>query len=162
MSAHLSETDLAAAVAGLDLDRSAAEHLAACETCRRTVRSTRVLLEQRRLELRTEEPDWDRQRRAVLARLPTRRRLAMPRLRLWWRPLLAAAAVLALAATVALVRPRGTAPSTRPDLPVEQILAEVDASLDGSTIPGFGPLGSLVPGVEGTDELEDLLINGAS
>lgn len=162
MNAHLDDMELAAAVAGLDLEPSVGEHLAACATCRASVRAMGSLLEQRRLSRRADEPDWEEQRRAVLARLPGRRWPRLPRLTLWWRPLLAAAAVLALATTVALVRHRGLAPPPRPDIPVERILAEVDAALDGPAIPGFGPLGSLVPGVEGTEELEDLLVNGAS
>ena len=162
MNAHLDDMALAAAVAGLDLEPSVAEHLAACATCRSSVRAMGSLLEQRRLSRCADEPDWEEQRRAVLARLPTRRRLPIPRVGLWWRPLLAAAAVLALATTVALVRPRETAAPAGSDLPVEQILADVDATLDRGGIPGFGPLGSLVPGTEGTNDLEDLLINGAS
>jgi AcrR family transcriptional regulator len=162
MNAHLDDLELAAAVAGLDLEPSVAEHLAVCATCRDRVAAMESLLERRRLARRADEPDWEAQRRAVLAGLPTPRRLPIPRVGLWWRPLLAAAAVLALATTVALVRSRETAPPARPDLPVEQILADVDATLDRGGIPGFGPLGSLVPGVEGTEELDDLLVNGAS
>lgn len=162
MNAHLGDMELAAAVAGLDLEPLVAEHLAACAACRASVRAMGSLLEQRRLSRYSDEPDWEEQRRAVLARLPTRRRLPIPRVGLWWRPLLAAAAVLALATTVVLVGHRETAPPAGPDLPVEQILADVDATLDRGGIPGFGPLGSLVPGTEGTNDLEDLLINGAS
>jgi len=162
MNAHLDELELTAAVAGLDLEPAAAEHLAACAACRRRVESTASLLEQRRLARNATEPDWNVQRRAILERLPRRIGLRLPPLLPWWRPLLAVAALLVLAVTVSLVRSGSRVPVTRTDIPVEQILAEVDAALDGPAIPGFGPLGSLVPGLEGTDDLEDLLVNGAS
>jgi hypothetical protein len=162
MNAHLDDVRLTSAVAGLELEPAAAEHLAACESCQQDVQAMHSLLEQRRSALRAAEPSWDGQRRAILARLPAPRRPLHQRLGLWWRPLLATAAAVALAATLLLVRAPATGPAAPPDIPVEQILAEVDATLDGSGIPGFGPLGSLVPGAESTDELEDLLINGAS
>jgi hypothetical protein len=162
MNAHLDELELTAAVAGLDLEPAAAAHLAACAPCRRRVETTAALLEQSRLARTATEPDWDLQRRAILERLPRRTGLRLPPLLPWWRPLLAVAAVLALAVTVTLVRPGSSVPAARADIPVEQILAEVDAALDGPAIPGFGPLDSLVPGVDGMDDLEGLLVNGES
>lgn len=161
MNRHLDEQELAAAVAGLELEAAAREHLAACLACRQAVRATGGVIDARRRELAAGEPDWAAQRGAILARLPAVPAARSPWRRTWWRPALAAAAAVALASAALLLRPQPARPTDgRP--PVEQILAEVDATLDGGEIPGFGPLGSLVPGVESSDEVEALLVNGAS
>jgi hypothetical protein len=163
MSGHLDARELAAAVAGLELDPAAREHLESCLACRQQVGATVDLVAARRASLATGAPDWEEQRRAILARLPACARVVPLRPQAWWRPALAAAAVVALAAAVLLLRPRPAPPvAAKPVLAVEQILAEVDATLDGPAIPGFAPLGSLVPGVDNEDTVDAVVTNGAS
>jgi hypothetical protein len=161
MSRHLEELELSAAVAGLELEREAVDHLASCLSCRQRVRAALELIGERRAELEVNEPDWEAQRNAVLDRLPQGSVVTLRR-STWWRPLLAAAALLALAASALLLLPRPAPQVADRQLPVEQILAEVDATLDGDAIPGFAPLSALVPGVDDDDELRSLFDNGAS
>lgn len=160
MSTHLEERDLARAAAELPLDPAAESHLASCLACRRRVAGSRELLAVRRRQSRSGEPDWEAQRRAILGRLeaPGAEVVALaPRRR--WRAL-AAAAGIAAAIGLGLVTHRGSlTPGTESELPVEQILAEVEATLDGPRYPGFEPLESIVPGA---DELEAAYSNGTS
>lgn len=153
MNRHLDDHQIAAAVAGTRLDASAAEHLASCIDCRRQVRSLQRLIEHRRQEMRAEEPDWDDQRERVLSRLGGAAR-SRPGRR-WMRPVLAAAAVIALAVGVGLLQlPNGGAPNR--EIAVEEILAEAEALLNDDSIPGFEVID---PGLEGWQELYE---NGAS
>jgi hypothetical protein len=65
--------------------------------------------------------------------------MARPRRRLWTRPLLAVSAILVAAIGLrALWAPTPVVdPGVPSELPVEQILAEVDAMLADDSIPGF-------------------------
>lgn len=153
MNPHLDDHELAAAVAGLDLEPAAAAHLAACDGCERRVAELQLFIERRRLELLGEAPDWEAQRRQVLQRLapplPKTTRL---------RPVLAAAAAVLVALALSLLwapgPPAGTEAVSR--LEVEDILAEVDAVLADDSLPGFE---AIDPGL---DRPEDLFANGAS
>lgn len=154
---HLENEEIAAAVAGLELEVPAEEHLASCLSCRRQVSETRELIERRRQLLAEEEPEWERQRSEVLLRLPMTPAVASRRNSRWLRPVLAVAAVLLLVVGLGLLRraapERGTEGS---GLAVEKILADVDAVLDDDSIPGFE---SIDPGMA---NLEEIYANGAS
>jgi hypothetical protein len=157
MNKHLDEHEITAAVAGLELEAAAAEHLGSCLSCRQRVSEMRDLIDARQRDLEAGAPDWERQRQKILARLPSAATVQpMRRRRVWTRPLLAVAAVLVAAIGLrALWMP---APSVDPlsdsELPVEQILAEVDAVLADDSIPGFELID---PGLE-----EELYENGTS
>lgn len=153
MNRHLNDDQIAAAVAGTQLDETAAEHLASCVSCKRQVASVRGLIEQRRQEMVAEEPDWEDQRERVLARLGEAEISRSGRR--WLRPALAAAALIALAVGVGLLQlPNGGVPDR--EIAVEEILAEAEALLDDDSIPGFE---AIDPGLEGWQEFYE---NGAS
>ena len=99
----------------------------------------RELIDAQRLRLEAEAPDWERQRQEVLLRLPSALMAGPGRRRWWTRPLLAVAAVLVAAIGLrALWMPLPPSePVAGSELPVEQILAEVDAMLADDSIPGF-------------------------
>ena len=98
----------------------------------------------------------DQQRQEILLRLPSAPTGQPARRRVWTRPLLAVAAVLVAAIGLrALWTPAPTAdPVGDTELPVEQILAEVDAMLADDSIPGFE---FIDPGID-----EEIFENGAS
>jgi anti-sigma factor RsiW len=139
MKTHLEENELTAAVAGLDLEATTEEHLGSCVSCRRQVSDMRELVEARRSGLEAEAPDWERQRQKIMMRLPSMPTARPRRGRLWARPLLAVAALLVVAIGLrALWAPAPVAdPGVVSELPVEQILAEVDAMLADDSIPGL-------------------------
>ncbi|PWB76545.1 MAG: hypothetical protein C3F15_05140 [Holophagae bacterium] len=158
MTSHLDEREISAAVAGLSLADGSGEHLESCLECRRLVADLAQLIGRRRVEQATGEPDWEAARAAVLARLPDLEdaRLEARRLR-WWRPLAAAAAVIVAAAAVVLLAPdRVAVDPTEGGIPVEEILAEVDAVLADDSIPGFELID---PGLE---TLSGVVANGSS
>jgi len=137
MKIHLDELEITAAVSGLELETVAEEHLASCLSCRRQVSSMRGLLGARRQSLEAEGPDWQRQRQEILLRLPSAPTAGSYR-RQWIRPWLAVAAILVAAIGLRMVwTPPPADRATSPELPVEQILAEVDAILADDSIPGF-------------------------
>jgi anti-sigma factor RsiW len=157
MNTHLDDHDVTSAVAGLDLDPEAREHLARCAACRQQVASMRDLVDERARLLRAEAPDWKRQQEQVLRRLtPPGRAPTVHAHRL--RPLLAAAAAVVLAVTLTLLWTPRQRPSTAaaPELPVEEILAQVDATLADDSLPGFE---AIDPGL---DDPADLFGNGTS
>jgi len=136
MSMHLEER--------LELKPVAEEHLAACLSCRQRVASMRELIDAQRLRFEAEAPDWERQRQEVLLRLPSVLTAGLERRRWWTRPLLAVAAVLVAAIGLKALwmpppssDPMAGYPMAGLELPVEQILAEVDAMLADDSIPGF-------------------------
>ncbi len=154
---HLDDDQITAAVAELELEAWAEEHLASCLSCRQQVHDMRELIDMRRDRLTKEAPDWQRQRQEILLQLPSTV-VARPRRNpRWLRPMLAAAAVLLVTVGLGLMRlTAGGGGSEAPELAVEQILAEVDAVLADEAIPGFE---SIDPGM---DDLEKLFSNGAS
>jgi len=138
MKSHLEEHEITAAVAGLELEAAAEEHLGSCVSCRRQVFAMREVIDARLEDLEAEAPDWERQRQEIMLQLPATP-MARPKRRLWTRPLLAVAAVLVAAIGLrALWEPAPVVdPGVVSELPVEQILAEVDAMLADDSIPGF-------------------------
>jgi predicted anti-sigma-YlaC factor YlaD len=156
MKTHLEEHEISAAVAGLDLEVAAEDHLGSCVSCRQQVSLMRDVTEARRRDLEAEAPDWERQRRQIMSRLPATPTVQPVRGRRWTRPLLAIAAVLVVAIGLkALWAPAPVAdPGVITELPVEQILAEVDAMLADDSIPGLELL---------DQEIDDAVFeNGAS
>jgi hypothetical protein len=71
MKNHLEEHEISAAVAGLELDEAATEHLGSCLSCRQQVSAIRGLIDARRQGLEIDAPDWERQGQEVLLRLPS-------------------------------------------------------------------------------------------
>ncbi len=157
MTTHVTDEDLAAVVAGLEVTPEAHEHLSSCLSCRQEVAELQKSIAERRREMEAEIPDWQRQRNQVMARLADRPQTGSAPSRRWLRPLLAAAAVALVAVGVGLFMPPGaTTPPTIDDLAVEQILAEVDAVLADDSLPGFE---FIDPGV---DDPAGLVADGAS
>jgi len=137
MKIHLDEYEITTAVSGLALDPAAEEHLASCLSCRQQVSSMRELIDVRRQGLEAEVPDWDQQRQEILLRLPLASTAGEGHRR-WVRPLLALAAILVAAIGLRMLWiPPPADRATNAELPVEQILAEVDAVLADDSIPGF-------------------------
>ena len=99
----------------------------------------RDVIDARLEDLEAETPDWERQRQEIMLQLPSMPATQPKRRHLWTRPLLAVAAVLVAAIGLrALWMPAPVAdPGVTTELPVEQILAEVDAMLADDSIPGF-------------------------
>lgn len=158
MTRHLDDQEIAAAVAGLELAPERAQHLGSCLDCNRQVAALARLIDERRAEMAADEPDWEMSLAAVLGRLErSTGGSTTPERTRWWRPLAAAAATVLVAVAVILLSPgeRGRVPE-RSELPVEEILAEVDAVLDDDSIPGFE---AIDPGL---DTLEGYAANGAS
>lgn len=139
MTQHLNEHEITQAVAGLELEPEAAEHLASCVSCRREVSSTVALFDARRRIMEDGAPDWELQHRRILESLPAAPAIRTGRRRWWIRPLLAAAAlVVAGIGLRALWNPSTPSVAVPPvEVPVEEILAEVDAVLADDSIPGF-------------------------
>jgi hypothetical protein len=156
MKNHLDEREISTAVAGLELESASEEHLGSCLSCRQRVSAMRGVIDARRHDLEEEAPDWECQRQEILLRLPTELAARPSHRRLWIRPLLAVAAVLVVAIGLRILwTPAPPAdPVAGTELPVEQILAEVDAVLADDSIPGFELID---PGLE-----DAIYENGAS
>ena len=71
MKTHLDEHEITAAVAGLELEPAAAEHLGSCLSCHQQVSALRDAIVERRRDLEGDAPDWDRQRQEIMERLPS-------------------------------------------------------------------------------------------
>ena len=158
MNTHLEDHQITAAVAGLEIDPGAEQHLASCLSCRQRVAAMEELIDGRRRELVAEAPDWERQRQEILLQLPEPHAAERFRRKRWVRPLLAAAAVLLMAIGVRVLWVPGTpvVPAVDGEIAVEDILAEVDAVLADEYLPGFE---SIDPGVS---DPESIFENGAS
>jgi predicted anti-sigma-YlaC factor YlaD len=156
MNRHLGEQEITTAVAGLELEAAAAEHLGSCVSCRQLVLAMREAIEGRKRDLEAESPDWERQREEILRRLPSASARRRSRKRVSTRLLLATAAILVAAIGLkALWTPEPPPdPASGVELPVEQILAEVDAVLADESIPG---LELVDPDID-----EEIFENGAS
>jgi hypothetical protein len=156
MKKHLDEREITTAVAGLELEVVAAEHLARCLSCRQRVSAMHEVIDARRRDLEAETPDWERQRQEILLRLPPELAVRPTQRRVRMRPLFAVAAVVVVAIGLRIIW--APAPPAEPvagtELPVEQILAEVDAMLADDSIPGFE---LIEPGLE-----DAIYENGAS
>jgi hypothetical protein len=158
MRSHLEDQELAAALAGDELEAPAAEHLQGCVTCRRELDELMRMVAATRAEQASTEPDWDEQHRRVMDRLQPPAAAVSGSRRRWLRPLITAAATLILAVGLRTIWwPAPVAePPLEPDFQVEQILAEVEAVLDDESLPGFE---AIDPGL---DDPEGLFENGAS
>ena len=139
MKTHLEENEFTAAVAGLELETAAEKHLGTCLSCRQQVATMRDVIDARRGRLEAEAPDWEGQRQEIMLQLPLAPTTQLKRRRPWVRPLLAIAAVLVAAIGLRVLwTPAPVAdPGVVSELPVEQILADVDAMLADDSIPGF-------------------------
>ena len=157
MNTHLKDDELTAAIAGLEVPPEAAEHLASCVSCRQQAAEIRQSIDDRRREMEAEHPDWQRQQQDVMARLAETPVAPGSGARRWLRPVLAAAAVLIVAVGLRLsFSPAVVVPPVKNDLPIEEILAEVDAVLADDSLPGFE---SIDPGV---DDPASIFENGTS
>ncbi len=155
MSRHLDDEQISAVLIGV-ADEATREHLAGCLGCRRRVEPFAALLGERRRRLLDGAPRWEEQRRQVLDRVVGGEVVPLKRRPLRVLAVAAAAAVIALG--LALVQ-LGGGRTGGTELPVEQILAEVDATLASDSLPGFERLEVMVPDA---DELEGYLDNPAS
>lgn len=140
MSTHLSETEITSVLCGQELSAATNEHLQGCISCRSRIAEFERAITLRRAGMDGEMPDWQKQRRAILDRLPDQigpRRRRSPR---WVRPILAAAAVVTIALAAGLLHNPATPdlmPTPRPELPIEQIFAQAESLLADESIPGF-------------------------
>jgi hypothetical protein len=137
MKSHLTSEEISAAVAGLEIDAPARDHLEGCVVCRAEGADLERRIAIRRRELRAEAPDWDVQTRQIMDRLPAAAGKDARRHRRWLRPVLALAAVLVLAVGLGILRSGGSAGPPAPEPSVEDILAEMDELLSDDSIPGF-------------------------
>ncbi len=137
MTSHLTSEKISAAVAGLELEAGAREHLERCVVCRAEAAELEQLIDSRREDLLVDEPDWEVQAQQIMDRVPAaaagegRQRL------LWLRPVLALAAVLVMAVGLGILRSDGPVETPAAEPTVEEILAEMDELLSNDSIPGF-------------------------
>jgi predicted anti-sigma-YlaC factor YlaD len=160
MNRHLDDQEIAAAVAGLELEAAQREHLGSCLSCRAAVMEMAELISSRKQQMLESAPDWRAQEAEILARLAT---TGMPRpipRRRWLHPVMAMAATVLLAVgIVVFMPPTETVDSvTAGGVPVEQVLAEVDALLADDSIPGLWPVDPMAD----SDDLEDLFSSPSS
>lgn len=137
MKNHLTSEEIAAAVAGLELELEARDHLVGCVVCRAEVADFEGLIAARREAVLTEEPDWDDRAERIMARLPSDAGIGGRRQSKWLRPMLAIAAALVIAVGLGLLRPSGSVDPSTGSPSVEEILAEMDELLADDSIPGF-------------------------
>jgi anti-sigma factor RsiW len=154
MNRHLGEHEITTAIVGLELDAASAAHLASCVSCSQRVAAMREAIDGRKRNLEAESPDWDRQHQEVMRRLPSAAVETAPRRRLWARPMLAVAAIVVAVVGLKALWAPAPDPVGGAELPVEEILAEVDAVLADDSIPGFELID---PGLE-----DAIYENGAS
>lgn len=143
MSHHLDDHELALAAAGIPLEPERLTHLEGCVSCRRSVNLFLDLIETRRLAMEDDVPDWDIHRDMVLSGLPHTSATTITTRRRWLSPLLAAAATITLAVgTGMFVHRNGPAPipTPRPEIAIEEILAQTESLLAEDGIPDFAVL----------------------
>lgn len=156
MTIHLRPEEIEAAIAGLEIDDEASEHLESCVLCRAEVAGFDELIEVRRAEMTAEEPDWARQAGEIMDRLPIEGETMGRRRPGWMRPVLAVAAVVVMAVGIGILRMDSLVEPPTDDVAVEDILAEMDELLSDDSIPGFEIIDPE------TDDLESYFDNGAS
>jgi hypothetical protein len=156
MTTHLTPEQIDATIAGLEIDDEAARHLENCVLCRAEVTGFDELVDARRAEMSADEPDWTRQREAVMDRLPVGVASTGRRRPRWLRPMLAAAAVVVIAVGIGLLRWDRPVEPAADEVAVDEILAEMNELLSDDSIPGFEIIDPE------TDDLETYFDNGAS
>jgi len=156
MKNHLNPEEIAAAVAGLELELPVREHLESCVVCRTEAADLERLITVRGEEMLADEPDWDAQATQIMDRLPVVSGADLQRRLKWLRPILAVAAVLVMAVGLGILRPDRQAEPPVEEPSVEEILAEMDELLSDDSIPGFEIIDPEM------DELEAFFDNGAS
>lgn len=137
MKQHLTSDEIAAAVAGLDLETAAREHLVSCVVCRAEVADLDNLIAARRAAILIDEPDWDDHAERIMTRLPSDSGIGGRRQPRWLRPMLAVAAALVVAVGLGLLRPPEPVDPGVGSPSVEEILAEMNELLADDSIPGF-------------------------
>jgi hypothetical protein len=141
MTHHLDDSELSAILASAISDRKINDHLGSCVVCRRRLETFRNTVGEHRRALMEKAPDWEGQKQAILARLDTAApAIAERRQRRWLRPVLAAAATVICVLGAGLLQQRTDSTllaTPRPDLPIEEILAQTEALLADDTIPGL-------------------------
>ncbi len=140
MNRHLDDHEMASAAAGLTLEPEKLAHLEGCVSCRGSVTQFLDQVNKRRRAMEEETPDWDAQLKRILDALPPAPVTSIAVRRRWLRPLLAAAATLTIAIGTGLfIHQNGSAPasSPRPEIGVEEILAQADSLLAEDSIPGL-------------------------
>ena len=156
MTIHLRPEEIEAAIAGLEIDDKASEHLESCVLCRAEVAGFDELIGARRAEMAAEEPDWAHQAGEIMDRLPIEGETTGRRRPGWMRPVMAAAAVMVMAVGIGVLRMDPPVDPPIDDMAVEEILAEMDELLSDDSIPGFEIIDPE------TDDLESYFDNGAS
>jgi hypothetical protein len=159
MKGHLDEQTLTTIVAGLDFDDLARAHLSECVFCRRRIDQVRDAIESRQREIEDEAPDWEALSQSIMSEIPAPGREDRSwRGRRWYARVAAVAAGLTFAVTAGLYM-SGDPGIDGEEIPVEQILAEVDDLLAGEELPGFESMAEMVPSSE---ELAEYFENGSS
>ena len=140
MTRHLDDHELASATAGIPLEPERLAHLEGCISCRRSVNHFLDRINERRQSMGREAPDWDEHTKKVLAGLPSAQVIPISARKRWLRPLLAAAATVTIVVGTGLIVQRtgpASGPSPRPEIEIEEILAQADSLLADEGIPGL-------------------------
>ncbi len=137
MTIHLKPEEIEAVIAGLEIEDEARKHFESCVLCRTEAAEFKELIEVRRAEMATREPDWTLQAEEIMGRIPVRAATVIRPRSGWMRPILALAAVMVIAVGIGILRMDAPPETPVDDLAVEEILAEMDELLSNDSIPGF-------------------------
>jgi len=142
MTNHLNDDQIAAVVAGLELEPGARAHLDGCVGCRRALADFEETVARRRDAMLAGLPDLEAQRHAIMARIEDAPAVVGPRGRGVRHTLLALAAAAVLAIGIAALWPErsGDRALAGGDVAVATILEETEALLADDAIPGFEPI----------------------
>lgn len=142
MTNHLNDDQIAAVLAGLEVEPDVRVHLDGCVACRRLIADFEESVAAQRYALLDDAPDFEAQRQAILASIGHTPAVVAPRRRGTRHTLLALAAAVVVALGVAALWPErsGDRASGGNDVPVATILEETEALLADDAIPGFEPI----------------------